>query len=345
MGNTSFDSGNCIPMNRAVIAMLCLASAAQVWGAVEGGKSFYRWTDKEGKVHYGDRLPPEQTQLGGVKYDASGIKKQSIEGARTPEQLEAAAKLKHLHAEQARLFAEQADRDQALLRSFRNEEEVRMALQGNLNTLNAQVKVIQANLQRQQEKLAPLQQQADAAQKAGKQVPKGLADNLATIQHQVTSYQSQIVNAEKEKQILVERAETDVARLKALKTRPDSNSRTLTESAQGDALDLLVGAVPCLGDESCGKGWSAAQAYLQKTSAEPLFIATDRILRTMEPVSESGFALTVVRIAGQTGDTLFLDVRCSHSSIGQALCASSKSQDIRQEFRQAVAEAVGLAAQ
>ncbi|WP_054773675.1 DUF4124 domain-containing protein [Methylogaea oryzae] len=317
----------------------------RLWrGAKNRREKLFRWTDKEGKVHYGDRLPPEQSQIGGTKYDPSGLNKQVIEGAKTPEQLEAEAKLKRFRAEQERLLAEQSDHDQALLRSFRSEEEVRMALQGNLNTLNTQLKLIQANLQRQQEKLAPLQQQADGLQKSGKPLPKEMAKNLEAVQRQVASYQEQIGKNEAEKVVLTERSERDVARLRVLKTL-SSNGRSVTEAAKGSAIDLVAGAVRCSDKESCDKGWNAAREYAKKLTAEPLTIDTDRLLRTAEPTSDNDLAVIVARIPGQNGDTLFLDLRCGRTSVGQALCAGDRSREIRQGFRKALAETAGLTAQ
>lgn len=335
-------------MYRAVAATLCglaLAFSAAAEAPPSGGKSFYRWTDAEGKVHYGDRLPPEQAQTGGIKFNASGARKQVLEGAKTPEQLAAMERLKYLRKEQARLLSEQEDHDQSLLRSFRNEDEVRMALQGNLNTLNAQTKVVQANLQRQQEKLGPQQQQVDNLQKAGKAVPKAVADNLAAVQRQVANYQDQIAKFEQQKGELAERAERDVARLNTLKAIRHNNAgdHTATVAAQGDAQELLAGAVSCPGKAQCEKGWAAARAYVQSAAPGPLSIDTERILRSQEPDSEGLAVLLVVRVAEKTGDTLFLDVYCARSSIGQALCASPEIQAKRQAFNQAVT--AGLAAQ
>lgn len=326
-----------MPTKRIIITVLCcLSFAVQGEEAKNPGKEFFRWTDKEGKVHYGDHLPPEQSLIGGIKYDARGLNKQIIEGAKTPEQLEAESTLKSLRAEQQRLLNEQSDRDQALLRSFRSEEEVHMALQGNLNTLNSQIKVIQANLQRQQEKLAPIQQQVDDLQKASKPVPKPVSDNLSAVQRQVSGYQEQIAKSETEKRLYTERAERDIARLKMLKTPVDSG-RPISESAKGSALELMLGAARCANLETCNKNWDAARRYLQTFTTEPLTIDTDRILRTGEPTSEEGFALMVVRTTGQTGEILFLDVRCSRSSIGQTLCAGDKAHEVRLKFRKALA--------
>lgn len=330
-------------MKHAVIAVLCcLALVAQ---AADSGKNFFRWTDKDGNVHYGDHLPPEQSLRGGIKYDASGLNKQAIEGAKSAEQLSAEGKLKHLRVEQERLLNEQTDRDQALLRSFRSEEEVRMALQGNLNTLNAQIKVVQANLQRQQEKLAPMQQQVDNLKKAGKAVGKGLAENFDEVQRQVTGYQEQIDKTEQEKAAYAERAEQDVARLNTLKSQQGGSGRALSESAKGSAADLLIGAVPCHDNETCGKAWDAARKYLKKQTTGALSIDTDRILRTAEPASESDVAMILIRISGQNSNTLFLDVRCQRSSVGQALCDGPKSQEMRQGFRNAMVDAMSLKTQ
>lgn len=144
--------------------------------------------------------------------------------------------------------------------------------------------------------------------------------------------------------MLTERSERDVARLRVLKTL-SSNGRSVTEAAKGSAIDLVAGAVRCSDKESCDKGWNAAREYAKKLTAEPLTIDTDRLLRTAEPTSDNDLAVIVARIPGQNGDTLFLDLRCGRTSVGQALCAGDRSREIRQGFRKALAETAGLTAQ
>jgi len=300
----------------------------------------YRWVDQQGNVHYSDQLPPEQATRPREKLNAQTRKKELIEGAKTPEQLAREKQLKQLRAEQERLLEEQRDRDLSLLRTYRSEDDLVLALQGKIKMIDSQIKLTASNRQRQEEILLGQQQRAAAIERQGQSIPKNLLDSMETTRRQKASYQDQITNLEAEKQAITVRFTKDIARFKALKSGQKEMGLSLAKrepllaQEKSTADGNLLSAIACSIGTVCDRAWELTKAYVKDHATTPLITETERILQTANPVEDRDIALTVTRIAGKTEDILFLDVRCRSSSLGEELCAGAQVKEIRAGFRQ-----------
>jgi hypothetical protein len=67
---------------RSLLPLLLLAVAS---GPAVAQK-LYKWVDKDGQVHYGDRIPPEYADQDRDVLNKQGLKVGSEEGAETPEE-------------------------------------------------------------------------------------------------------------------------------------------------------------------------------------------------------------------------------------------------------------------
>src|SRR3954447_18581929 len=54
-------------------------------GANKGGET-YRWTDEQGVVHYGDRIPPQYAQQERSVLNSQGVEVRRLDAQKTPEQ-------------------------------------------------------------------------------------------------------------------------------------------------------------------------------------------------------------------------------------------------------------------
>lgn len=295
----------------------------------------FRWTDEQGNVHYSDRVPPDQAKHRRSKLNPQGMEVEVIEGAKSPEQLAREKQLKQLRAEQQRLMAEQRDRDLSLLRTYRSEEEMHMALQGKLSTIDSAVKITTANRQRQEEILLGQEKRAADLEVQGQAVPRNLRDNIDTTRRQIASYQEKTKNLEAEKLAITERFSKDIERFKALKAAQQDPALSSGWHEQDSPTNEvpIVSAVVCHPDAICDRAWTLAKAYVQANTNKPLVTETDRILQTAAPMEDKDIALIITRIEGKTEDTVFLDVRCRSSSLGEEWCASAKVKDIRAGFK------------
>src|ERR1700754_3407747 len=53
----------------------------------------YRWTDEQGVVHYGDRIPPQYATKERAVLNSQGVEVRHLEAQRTPEQAAADARI------------------------------------------------------------------------------------------------------------------------------------------------------------------------------------------------------------------------------------------------------------
>src|SRR5215472_5757930 len=121
-----------------------LAAALALCGAGSAAAATYKWVDDQGVVHYSDKVPPEAVSKGATVLDKQGRPTKKIEPAPTPEQMKAKAAAEEQQRALAKTLEEQARKDRALMQSYTNEEEIDVARNRALATIDTQVKSAQA---------------------------------------------------------------------------------------------------------------------------------------------------------------------------------------------------------
>ncbi|QSA96778.1 DUF4124 domain-containing protein [Methylococcus sp. EFPC2] len=323
----------CVP--RSGLWALAVVMLLAGWGPVRADT--YRWVDEQGKVHYSDQVPPEEAKRERARLNEQGRRVERVEAAKTPEQLAREKQLKLWRTEQTRLLTEQHDRDLALLRSFRNEEELQRALSSKLETIDAQIKVVISNRQRQEQYLQSLQQKAAGLELQGKPVNKVQRDNIEATRRQIAIHQGKIGSLENEKKLINDQFARDLQRFRNLLAQREELERSsLWHEPPPAAQDEVAAMVTCQPGAQCERVWGLAKKYVQSRTSLPLFTETDRILQTVSPRADQDIALIVVRIDGKGDNTIFLDLRCARSSLGEENCASARARAIRTDFRSAL---------
>jgi hypothetical protein len=302
-----------------------------------GHAATYRWVDEKGAVHYSDQVPPDQAKLRRSKLDSQGREVEVLDGAKSPEQIELENRLKQLRLEQERILAAQRDRDQVLLKTYRSEEEMNLALQGKLNMLDSLIKVTEANKQRQQGVLDAQEKRAADLEKKGQAIPKNLRDTMEAARRQIANHDAKIKRIEAEKASISQRFAEDIARFKSTKRQGWGWYQTwhdlIGATDKFDSDGIVISTAACIAGAMCDKAWGLARAYLRQHVDAPLSIDNDKILQTAIPQNDREFTITVTRMTGKTEDILFLDIRCRPLTVGEKLCASSGVRRIRAGFK------------
>ncbi|GAB4355294.1 MAG: hypothetical protein Kow0060_07050 [Methylohalobius crimeensis] len=331
------------------LALLLLCSPA--WAEDKSAAKLYRWVDDRGKVHYSDTVPVEAAKHERQIYDKSRLRKLDVvEKAKTPEELARESRLAELRKTEKRLLEEEMARDRALLRTYRNEEELHLALQGQLNTIDARITVLKANIARQRTLLDAKISQAAEIERQGRSVPAFLIESIEGIRRQIRQHHLKIAHESEAKEELKRKFSRDVDRFRKLQARLQqgvkNTATTRPDSEPSGKRRVILSLLSCEGHAECDRAWQLAKIYLRVHATTPLYIDSETILHTEDPHQDQDIALTVARIKGKTGyDTLFLDVRCKLSRQGQALCRSEKVQEIRAGFSRFIQEGLGSAAQ
>jgi hypothetical protein len=293
-----------------------------------------RWQDSQGNVHYTDRLPPEEAQRPRTKLNPQATKTlEYIEGQKTQEQLDIAKRLKQLRNEQQRILAEQRDSDMSLNRTYRSEDEMQVALQGKLNTMDSAKKIAESNRLHQEEVMRSLLKRAAETENSGQPVPQNLRESIESTRRQIGLYQDKIKSLENSKAEIVAGFAKDLQRFKSLEElRLNPEYGSLEWESQPQQADVnVLSAIKCK-PQQCVSAWALAKDYIKSKTKRPLVTETPTILQTAGPRDEKDMALLVVRIAGKSEDTLFLDTSCHLSSLGQELCAGEVANAVRQGF-------------
>ncbi|MEW6039479.1 MAG: DUF4124 domain-containing protein [Pseudomonadota bacterium] len=300
----------------------------------------YKWMDEEGRAHYSDSVPPEQSRQKHFRLDAQGRQVDIVEGAKSPETLKREQALRHLRAETARLVEAQRNRDGALLRTYASEEDMRLALNDQIAQSEASVHILEKYRARHADILRTQEKRAADMERQGQAVAAQVLKAIEGERRQIADYEDKIRVLEDKKRIIVDRFSHDIERFRSLKAEQARASRgSLGEvfAADGDVLS----AVACSSEAICAKVWALARGYALGNAGTPLAMDTERLVYTSVPLSDQEIALTLARIAGPEEETVFLDVRCRQSSLGRELCASLRVQEIRAGFRASVEAGMG----
>jgi hypothetical protein len=203
-----------MPWLRSLLPLLLLAVAS---GPVAAQK-VYKWVDKDGQVHYGDRIPPEYADQDRDVLNQRGLTVGREEGAETPEE----AREREAREKAARAAEEQAQRDRMLISTYQNVDEIEQLRARRLDQIDAQILIQEqslANLKARHEeqlkrasRFAPLNQDAKAPA-----MPEGMAEDLERAQNDIRTQQLNLDKRREERKALNRQFDADVARYKELR--------------------------------------------------------------------------------------------------------------------------------
>jgi chromosome segregation ATPase len=196
-------------MNKSKLLMVCFALCFAFCSNAEA--KLFKWVDKDGTTHYGETIPPEyadrdtkQLDKGRVvdrddNFDA--VKKQSLKTDST--------------ADKATLEAKR--RDNALLNSYTNENEIDLARDRNLLQIEARVNSYTTLIKSAQDSLDSLLKESDSRTKSGRKIPQSLTDDIAAAEERVNKMKKDLETNKKESETVKARYEADKQRFRELK--------------------------------------------------------------------------------------------------------------------------------
>lgn len=210
-------------MNRATWLQAALLALWMVAGGVSAtGTGVYKWTDEQGAVHYSDQMPSDaMSNKGGVVLDKQGRSVKKIEPAPTPAQVKA----KEVEDERQRITAKAQDdknrRDKALTMSYTSEDEIDIARNRSLTTIDSQIKSAEAyaaDLTKRQQVL-----EKQKLTYAASAVPVPLESELSGIVDELAR-QNKLMNQKHEELVAVNaKYDADKQRWRDLRTDPSVN--------------------------------------------------------------------------------------------------------------------------
>ncbi|HEU0186755.1 MAG TPA: DUF4124 domain-containing protein, partial [Gallionellaceae bacterium] len=176
-------------MGAALLGALALAPAVEA--------KLFKWVDKEGVTHYGETIPPEYADRDTQTLSAKGQLQQRDEKLGPTDKSGKPALTEAQKAEQD-AAAEQKRRDSALLNTYSNEKEIDLALNRNLQLLDARVSSFSTMVKSAQETVDMNRKEMEQRTKGGRKAPQSLVDDLANSEARLERLKKDLAQSEQE---------------------------------------------------------------------------------------------------------------------------------------------------
>ena len=131
---------NLVKTSICLIACYLFTAASGVDAADKKGSGrLLCWTNNEGVKECGDRIPPEYAQQEHQELNKKGMVIDKTEAVKSKEELAKEKEQAAATAEEERLAKEAARNDKILLQTFSNVDDIQMARDGKIATLQSSI--------------------------------------------------------------------------------------------------------------------------------------------------------------------------------------------------------------
>jgi hypothetical protein len=175
------------------------------------------WKNNEGVRECGDKVPPEFAQKSYQELGKGGLVREETERAKTDEELVEQRRLDKIKAEEDRKLAKQKEKDDILLKTFSNVEDIERARDERLTALEAAIKLTRARSEKIQYDLDKRIQKAAAAERAGKTPSEALLKDIESLKRQLNNNDTFIEGKRAEQEEIKEAHAKDIEHFKKLK--------------------------------------------------------------------------------------------------------------------------------
>ena len=188
-------------------ALSCLSSSADA--------NTFRWVDENGQVHYGDQLPPKEVNRAYSVINKEGVTVDSVEKAKTKEQLAEEQRIKEQQAEQRNY-------DHILLDTYGKVSDLEETRDRYIAAVEGLIKVSQHKLANLNGDLDKLNKTAANLERDGKTMPDVLRNDMTNIQGQIDRENDFIRSQRSQQNSIREKFAADINRFKELKAQQQS---------------------------------------------------------------------------------------------------------------------------
>lgn len=286
----------------------------------EQNKLLYRWVDKAGNTHYSDKVPPEDSGYTRDAINDQGVTVQTIKRPKTPEEFAKERKLQRFRFQQKKLIEQQAARDRLLLYTF---DDVTNSLGDKLATIDVKLKIVNDRIQQLNRQLKIQKRSAARWEKSGRSVPESVVFKINEIKNQISSYEDAIVQHTLKREQLQENYAADAQRYKKIifnQHKKINSNKLLHASRSNEELSIAI----CTSKQECQQAWQLTKEYvLNNPSGKKLRIDSNLVISTTTPENQTDIGVSAVLIKSTAEKaTIFLDIHCKQTVVGQELCNS-----------------------
>jgi hypothetical protein len=205
-----------------LIAACALPSNGSAQSSRNEGTRLYKWTDRNGVVHYGDKVPPEYANLDRNVLNDQGVRVGFEEGEITAEERAVIEERERVLAAERAAKAATARRDHMLLETYLSIAEIEDLRNRRLELLESQIKVTELYLSNLRKRLVGLQAEASdfkpyTTRSDAPQIPENLALDIRRTTASISLYEQTLSRTRTDQQNLRASFDDDIARFRQLK--------------------------------------------------------------------------------------------------------------------------------
>ncbi len=293
----------------------------------------YKWVDENGKIHYTDKIPPNQADKSRSELNDKGIEINKVDRAKTPEELAREKELERLRKEREKLIEKQKAEDEVLLKTFRSEDDIIMAQDGKLAAIDVMIEITKSNIRQYKTQLTDVQNSAANLERMGKKPTDRLLQEISNTKRQLQESYATIISREQDKERIKKKTAADLKRFRELKNLEVSRAPEIKSTAA--KTSQLDNVMPCRDSNMCDAYWEKAKEYALKHATTKTELLSDSVIMTADPIKDTDVSITLSRIAKEdgVGANLFFDLQCKNSKEGKKFCEREEIQSIRSGFK------------
>jgi len=187
---------------------------------LSGGEVFaeriFKWVDETGKIQYGDRVPPQYATTERSLIDDHGRTVKVYEAAKSPEEKAEAQALLKQQAEEKKLTEQQAVRDHSLLSTYSSEEDMLLARDSKVASVETLIQLTNSRLDSMEKRLNELTNDTAKFERSGKPPPEGLVNQINNIKEQIKHNEDFLKIKQNEKEEITRKFDEDIKRYREL---------------------------------------------------------------------------------------------------------------------------------
>jgi len=202
--------------------LLVAAIALPSDSSAQREQRLFKWTDENGVVHYGDKVPPEYANRDRDVLNEHGVTVDFEEGEIT-EAERAVAAAREAEAEKERLAkAEIARHDRMLLQTYLSVADIEELRNRRLELLESQIKVTELYLGNLRKRLVSLQEEASGykpytVRENAPQIPENLQLDISRTTSMISLYEQTLSRTRSDQTQLRDSFDDDITRFRELK--------------------------------------------------------------------------------------------------------------------------------
>jgi len=180
-----------------------------------------KWIDKNGQVHYSDRVPVEYLNKSHSKISDEGVTLSVTEAKKTKQVLSAEHKLNKIKAAEARkkiiIARKKALRDRVLLYTFTTENDLILARDARVDAIDSQISLAKTLIKNDEIKLSNAKGRITSIVKNNRIAPKNLHQEVSSLGKQINNNYVYIGEKSTERKKIFQTFTEDLARFRELK--------------------------------------------------------------------------------------------------------------------------------